>query len=132
MSDKTNAFGAIGVSDIPDVPGFKVPPAGQYEVDASCEIKEINGAPNFIVNFEVTQPDGEGYLKGDKFGIMYSEAGLGYNKSVVSQILTAFDANNLAGTVEAGTVQALVTISHRKDKNDPEKVYCNLVKISKV
>lgn len=131
-NSKLDAFGATKIGDIEDVPGFKVPPPGVYEVDAECEIKLIKGEPNFMVNFEITQPDGEGYLKGDKFGVMYSADGIKYNKPVIAQVYETFSAEDLAGCVDAGTVQATITIKHRADKNDPEKVYCQLVKISKV
>jgi hypothetical protein len=132
MSSKLDSFGAIALDNIEDVPGFKVPPAGEYEVDAECELKEINGNPAFVVNFTVTQPDGEGYLKGDKFGVMYTADGLKYKKEVVGQTMAAFGAINLIGCVEAGTIQARVVIKHRLDKNDKEKVYCEVVRISAV
>lgn len=130
MSSKLDTFGAIALDQIEDVPGFKVPPPGQYDVDAECELKEINGNPAFVVNFTVTQPDGDGYLKGDKFGVMYTADGLKFKKEVIAQTLTAFSATDLKGCVDAGTIQASVTIKHRKDKNDAEKVYCEVVKIS--
>lgn len=126
MSENIEDFGAIGLDQIEDVPGFKVPPPGSYDVDAECEIKVLKSRPYFIVNFTVTQPDGEGYLKGDKFGVSYNSDGMAYNKPVIAQIYQAFGGSNPKQCVEAGTIQAQVTIKHRADKNDPEKVYCEL------
>ena len=130
MSGDLNNFGAISIDQVADVPGFKVPPSGAYSnVEASAEIKLVKGKPAFFVNFKLTE-DGEGFLRGDQFGVMFNSQGLEYAKSsgVLQAIFTGFGATNLQGCVDAGTISANITIKRTEDKEDDTVHYARLVK----
>ena len=129
-----------GIDDLVDIPGFEVPPVGQYTLKLVFEAKEINGKTNIEAAFTVVEtmelkdPNDTPPLEGTRFSIIFqiaNEFGLGNLKKLTKPIFEALGLANFGellgqcGPAGSG-VLITATVKHRKDKNDPEKIYAQV------
>lgn len=139
----------MNMEDIEDLPGFEVPPTGEYIFKLTTAMKEINNKIFIETQYEVveclkkdkdTDADGK---PGNKFSSLYTirgdgkdkekdeemrRLGLGKLKELLAGIAESTGETSVAILVRDYIASALVqgTLKRRADKEDPEKFYGNV------
>lgn len=134
----------MSLDDLKDLPPFEVPPVGHYKLGLSLAWKEVNDKQCIEASFEVketlelTNATDAPCAAGTKFSTLFqlaNEFGQGAFKELVKPLI---DGLGLAGkkvsevVKEVQNVEIHATVKHRKDKNDKEKVYANVVNVELV
>lgn len=129
----------MNLEDIPDLPGFEVPSAGEYNLRLKAEVKMVNEKIAVEVSYEVidcirknddADPDAAPgtkfsqlfFLQGKPEGIKIS---LGKLKELLSGVAEQKGEGNLLILVRDHLADAVVTatVKRRADKEDKEKFY---------
>lgn len=134
-----DALFAMSIDDIADLPGFEVPCEGSYILNISLETKSIKKKPALEVNYEVVElvepaTPGETAVVGTKFStanFIDNEYGLGNAKKVLATFAEFANSRNPGDIIAAvKDVRVAATLKHRKDKEDPSKIYANVSNIT--
>lgn len=139
----------MSMDEIEDLPGFEVPPTGEYVLKMKTEMKVINNKTFVETSFEVveclkkdkdTDADGK---PGSMFSSLYTvkgdgkdkdkdaemrRLGLGKLKELLAGVAETTGETNVAVLVRDFVASALVqaTVKRRQDREDPEKFYGNV------
>lgn len=139
----------MNIEDIEDLPGFDVPPTGEYVLKMKTAMKEINNKIFIETEYEVVEclkkdKDTDADCKiGSKFSSLYTirgdgkdaekdaemrRLGLGKLKELLSGIAESTGENSVAVLVRDFIASAIVqaTVKRRADKEDAEKFYGNV------
>ncbi len=133
----------MDLEEIADLPGFAVPPNGEYILKMTCETKEVNKRKALETSFEVveclkqdddTEPAGK---IGDKFSMLFFlenddpeklKITFGKLKELVAGVAESTGISNvglLVRDVLASTV-VQATVKRRVDKDDKDKIYATV------
>lgn len=134
-----NDLFSASIDDIADLPSFEVPVVGSYILAVTAEIKKINDKDVVEAQYtvqELVEPAiaGETAVPGTKFSTIFmidNEFGIGNLKKFLKPFADHYGNTNvgeLIGEIKDVTVAA--TLKHRKDKNDPDKVYAIISNLS--
>lgn len=127
------------IDDLADMPAFVVPPIGHYKLQVSLERKVVNDKPciegKFVVQetLELRNTAEAPCEVGTKFSTLYqmdNEFGQGNFKGFISPIVAGLGLQGQKLAEVIGKVQNITiaaTLKHRKDKNDPDRVYANVL-----
>ena len=126
------------LEDFADLPEWVIPPAGTYNVTlVGLGSKAINDKPvlelKLIINSveELSDPSATPPADGSEVSqafFMSSEFGQGAFKKVTANLREATGVNTTRELMEAVKGMECILISKtRKDKNDPDKVYFQIV-----
>ena len=126
--------GATNIADVEIVPGFRVPPSGEYKVDAEFTKKTIKGEDALILEMEIaeekTLDDGAVVLKGDKFTMMFNANGIKYNRDLLIQCAKVWECETFEELLEAGTREVNIVLVRQTDTKDSEKHYARVKSVS--
>lgn len=135
------------IGDIEDLPGFEVPPNGEYLFKLKTEVKKINEKTAVTFGYEVLETlkldkdDDTAPKEGTKFNTLFfleadkkkssEEAAeqlkisLGKLKELVAPVAETTGQGNLGILVRDILKECIVrgTVRRRQDKEDPEKFY---------
>lgn len=126
------------IDDLADLPPFEVPPKGHYKLSVSLSRKTINDKPTIEASFtvletlELASQNDKQVENGTKFSqlfMMDNEFGQGGFKLFIQPIAAGLNlgGKKMSEVIAAvQNVQLAGTIKHRKDKNDPEKIYASV------
>jgi hypothetical protein len=127
------------VDDLADMPAFIIPPKGHYKLRTTLERKMVNEHPSVEASFVVletlelenkTEAPVENGTKFSQLFMMDNEFGQGAFKEFIPGIA---DGLGLKGKkmseviVAVKDIQIAATLKHKKDKEDKEKIYANVV-----
>ena len=139
MSDLDNILDGT-LDDIADLPEFKNFPPGTHRVTASFSADTIKGKPcikldfKYIEALELANPEDEAPKAGDGCGLMFTmnnQFGQGAFKKAAAPFAQALNFSTTREIVEGvQDVECAITTKLRKDNNDPDKVYLNLVELA--
>lgn len=127
-----NDLFAASIDDIADLPSYEVPVEGSYIFTVSAEVKKVNDKDvveaSYVVQELVEPRDPAGTaVPGTKFSTIFmidNEYGIGNLKKFLTPFAAHFSNNNVGELIgEIKEVSIAATLKHRKDKNDPDKVY---------
>lgn len=127
------------IDDLKDLPPFILPPKGHYKLLLGLERKSINDRPAIIANFvveetmELSNKADIAVEKGTKFNqvfFMDNEFGQGAFKLFMSPVSASMGwagkkISELCNLCQ--NVHIAATLKHKKDKEDAEKFYPNVV-----
>ena len=148
MSDNKEATGmsldallSASLDDIADLPSFEVPAPGHYKLGVTISIKKINEKDAVEFGYEVLEvmelADSAGIppIIGTKFSTAYQighPIGLGKFKEAAAPIMEALGTTSYAEVLngQVAGMQVYATVKRRADKDDPEKFYANVVKVT--
>lgn len=134
----------LSLDDLKDLPPFEVPPVGHYKLRLSLAWKEVNDKQCIEAQFEVvetlelTDTSAQPCAAGTKFSTLFqlaNEFGQGAFKELVKPLMEGLGlgGKKVSEIVkEVQNVEIAATVKHRKDKNDKEKVYANVVNVTLV
>lgn len=131
------------LDDIEDLPGFAVPPNGEYLLKMKTEIKEVNSKQAVEASFEIMEcikkdNDADTDAKiGDKFSSLFFLQGdnpdgvkisLGKLKELVAGVAESTGQSNLGVLIRDTLADCVVmaTVKRRADKEDKEKFYATV------
>lgn len=129
------------LDDLADLPSFKPYPAGAHRVKISWDLKTINDKSNFELKMvyvecmELANPTEDvAPNPGDECNAIFSrenEIGQGKFKKLILPIAEAMGVKSIKEVLKAteGT-DALIVSKVRKDKNDPDKQYMDVVSLT--
>jgi len=140
MSDGKKTFDSVddlfssSLDDLADLPSFETPPAGSYILDVTTDVKEINDKQaveaSFVVveTVELKDPAANPVAVGTKFSTAFmlnNEFGVGKLKDFLKPFAAHFDNNSIGELVrdEIKDIRIACTVTNRKDKEDPDKIY---------
>jgi hypothetical protein len=129
------------LDDIDDLPEFKPFPAGSHMVKASLEIKEVNGkqcvelSMTAMETLELSNPATDELLKeGDQTSVLFmldNEFGQGKMKKILAPLGEVLGTRATREIIEQTTdMEVAVLTKIRKNKNDPDQVYTDVVELS--
>lgn len=146
MADATSSILSATLDDLPDLPGFKVPPTGAYAVSiVSILEKKVGEHPAVEVKFkilevlEVTEtgiPDAELPLKEDEFSLAYmldNDTGVGFLKQFLKPLAEALQTPKAPLTdimTNAKNMALQLILKRTADKDDEDKKYIKIKKMS--
>lgn len=134
-----DALFAMSIDDMADLPSFEVPCEGSYILEISLDTKKIKDVAALEANYtvvELVEPatPGETATPGTKFSVanlLDNKYGVGNAKKVLATFADFAGSRNPSGIVAAvKDVRIAATLKHRKDKNDPDKIYANISNIT--
>lgn len=147
MNDKTASILNATLDDLPDLPGFKVPPTGAYAVSIVSMLEKVigdhpavEGKFSIVEVLEVTEtgiPDAELPVKGDEFNVVYmldNDTGVGFLKEFMKPIAEALQKPK-AQIAELMTDSKGVTLSlviKRTYDKEKDRHYLNIKKMEVV
>jgi len=141
MSEQTmNEMPEMTLDNIEDMPGFDLPPSGEYLCALSLQYKVLNAKPKLEFQFEIKEIINKGdqhpeapAMPGQKFGVLtnYDETGLKFAKKHLAMCQAAIGCGPSLSEIIGGTkdLPVKVTFNYRtQDKIDPNtnKPYENL------
>ena len=140
MSENTDlSMFDIEIDDLPELQGFAPLSPGEHRMTISFTRKEINGKNNVemeMVLVETISVD-EGYTAqepGFKATVLFSleqDVGLGKLKAVLKPLKEALGISAAGALMEAAKgTEVIIRSKLRKDKNDPEKKYTDIVAVT--
>lgn len=133
----------ISLDDIEDLAGFDVPWPGEYVLEMTADIKEVNDATCVELSYEVVEclkknedsdPDTPA---GTKFSQLFALTGAAKRVDMAKKFLKQ-TLKGIAEDVGEGNLLVLIrdhladgmrvaaTVGRRKDKEDPERVYAKV------
>lgn len=139
----------MSMDEIEDLPGYEVPPTGEYVLKMTTAMKEINGKTFVETEYEVIEclkkdkdTDADGKV-GSKFSSLYTikgdgkdkekdaemrRIGLGKLKELLAGVAESTGETNVGVLVRDFVASALVqaTVKRRQDREDTEKFYGNV------
>ena len=132
MTEETmNSVPDMQLDNIEDVPGFDLPPSGEYICNLSLQYKVLKEKPKLEFQFEIVEvvaigtqhPDAPAMV-GQKFGILsnYDDTGLKYAKKHLVLCQQALGCAPSVAEIIAGAkdIPVRVTFNYRtQDKIDP-------------
>lgn len=132
---------AANLDDIADLASYETPPKGSYIFSVSTDTKEINkkaaveAAFTVVETVELENAEDKPVAVGTKFSTAFM-LGNPISEGKLKQFLAPFAAH--FGTTNVGTlvrdtikeVTVAAIMKHRKDKDDPEKVYADVRNIT--
>ena len=138
MNDISSILDAT-LDDIADLPAFEIFHPGAHRATVHFSEKKIGEHPavemklKLVETMELTDPTQTPQEPGTGASLAYmldNEFGLGNLKAALKPLGAATGQVQLREIMEAAEgLECMVVISHRKDKNDPDKVYMQLKKI---
>jgi hypothetical protein len=132
---------AANLDDIADLASYETPPKGSYIFTVSTDTKEINKKPaveaafTVVETVELEDANDKPVAPGTKFSIAFmlgNPVSEGKLKQFLAPFAYHFGATNV-GTLVRDTIKEVTVaaiIKHRKDKEDPEKVYADVRNIT--
>ena len=128
---------AASLDDIADLATFETPPKGSYILSVTTDVKEINKKPaieaafTVIETVELDNAADTPSKPGTKFSIAFmlgNPVSEGKLKQFLSPFAAHFGNTNVGQLVrdQIKEVTVAAIMKHRKDKDDPEKVYADL------
>jgi hypothetical protein len=143
MVDKTASIMDQTLDDLPDLPGFKVPPTGAYAVEVQSILeKKIGDHPGLEVKFkiiEVTEVSGtldEGEAApqvGDECNVVYmldNDTGIGFLKDFLRPLGEALGTKNNREIAERAKGMLLVIVVKRTFDEKKDRHYLNIKKLT--
>lgn len=129
------------IDDLADLASFETPPKGAYVCTVTTIGKQINDKPAVEATFTVVETveledsNAIPVAVGTKFSTMYSignEVGIGKLKEFLKPFAAHYGTGKLGDLVRDHIKETSVslTMKHRKDKTDPEKVYADVRNIT--
>lgn len=125
---------AASIDEIADLPSFETPPRGQYVLRCTFDVKEINNKDAVEMAFEVVETveladkEATPVAPGTKFStafILGNAVSEGKLKEALLPYSQKFNEKNI-GTLVRDIVKDILisaTVTNRKDKDDPDKIY---------
>lgn len=129
------------LDDIADLPVFEVPTPGYYRLGLTIDKKKINDKEAVEFTFtvketmEVADPSATPPKTGDVFStacMVGNKYGLAAFKEVAAPVMVALGTTRY-GDILNGQVrdmEVFATVKHRRDKNDPDKVYAKVSNVT--
>lgn len=132
--DKVEDLFSASIDDLADLAAFETPPAGSYILSVTTDVKEINGKQaveaSFVVveTVELKDPAAKPVANGTKFSTAFmlnNEFGVGKLKDFLKPFATHYGNSNIGELIrdEIKDVTIACTVTNRKDKEDPDKIY---------
>jgi hypothetical protein len=128
------------LDDIDDLPEFKPFPPGSHAVKATLTIKEVNGkqavelAMTAIATLELSNSAADEPLKeGDQTSVLFmldNEFGQGKMKKILAPLGEALGTRATREIIEQTTdMEVAVLTKVRRNRNDPDQVYTDVVEL---
>jgi hypothetical protein len=131
---------AANLDDLADIAGFEAPPEGSYILSVTASVKKINQKDAVEASFEVVETvelkttGDKPATPGTKFSTLFqldNEFGVGNLKKFLAPFQEHYRAAGIGALLEElKGVTIAGTVKHRKDKNDPDKVYGSVINIT--
>lgn len=132
---------STSIDDLADLPSFETPAPGAYILKASADTKKINDKDAIEASFEVVEvielknATDKAVVPGTKFSTAFfldNEFAIGNLKKFLAPFAQHFGKTNIGDLIREDMKDVLIaaTVTNRKDKNDPEKVYASVTNIS--
>lgn len=128
-----DALLGASLDDLDDLPSFDTPPIGVYLVSVTLEQKKVQdkdaleAAYTIVETVELSDTAASPPAPGSKFSTLYmlNPFGIGKLKEFCVPFAKHFGTSSIGELVKdkIKDVQCAVKVGHRKDKEDPEKVY---------
>lgn len=128
------------LDDLADLPEFKAFPPGAHRCTVKIELKEVNKHPSFemkliaIETVELASSDSVPLEKGAETSTLFmrdNEIGQGKFKDLMKPLATHLGTSGLRALVEfVNQTEFLVVTKVRKDKDDKEKLYTDVVSLT--
>jgi len=127
------------IDDLKDLPPFIVPPVGHYKLQVSLAKKVVNDNPCIEASFvlletlELKNPAETPAEIGTKFSSLFqlnNEFGQGAFKALVTPIAAGLGLQGSKVSVLVEKIQNITigaSLKQRKDKNDADKVYAQVL-----
>lgn len=128
---------AASLDDIADLASYETPPKGSYILTVTTDVKEINkkaaieAAFTVVETVELDNAEDKACAVGTKFFVAFmlgNPVSEGKLKQFLAPFAAHFGTTNVGelvrDTIKDVTVAAIM--KHRKDKDDPEKLYADL------
>jgi len=136
-----NTLFSMDIDQLADLPSFEVPPAGSYVLEVTTDVKEIvnkqavEASFTVIETVELADPASVEVLPGTKFSTAFfldNQFGVGNLKKFLKPFSEHFECTNIGELVRdhVKRVQISGLVKTRKDKEDPDKIYGNVVNIT--
>ena len=136
-----NTLFSMDIDQLADLPSFEVPPAGSYVLEVTTDVKEIANKQAVEASFtvietvELADPANTEVIPGTKFSTAFfldNQFGVGNLKKFLKPFSEHFECTNIGELVRDHVkgVQISGLVKTRKDKEDPDKIYGNVVNIT--
>jgi len=127
---------SASLDDLDDLPSFEVPPPGVYLLTVNTDVKKVNDKDcieaQFTVNEVVELKDANATPPqiGNKFSMLFTlnEIGVGKLKQFCAPFADHFGEKKIGVLIRDHIKDVIVSasVTNRKDKEDPEKVYASV------
>ena len=134
--DIMNAMLSGSIDDVEDLPDFINPVPGSYMLSIQKASFETNDKEDkafinlvFGINSIIEQPgEQEEYPEGSLFSVRYyGEFGVKKFKKIYAQLFEALNASSGAELLDQlEGLEIAATVTNRRDKDDPDKVYAEV------
>lgn len=141
-SDNAASILDATLDDMPDLPGFKIPPTGAYAVSVVSVLeKKIGDHPAVEAKFRVVEvmeisetgvKDDEMPVKDDEFSTAFmldNDTGVGFLKAFLKPIGEALGLNKNREIMEQAKNINLAIVIKRSHKKETDTYYCNLKRV---
>lgn len=142
MDQNQSSLLDMDLDDLADLPEFKVFPAGAHRCVISWESKEVNNHPCQELKMkaqetvELSDVSDTPLSAGDEGTILFmldNEFGLGKFKAAMKPLATHFGVSKISEVIEASQgAEVLVVTKLRKNKDNPDQKYIDLVSLEVV
>lgn len=146
MADASGSIFDQTLDDLPDLPGFKVPPSGGYAVTiTSNSIKDVGDHKDSVeAKFKIKEvleiseknvPDDEMPVIGEEFNVLFmtdNETGAGFLKEYLKVLGPAVGSTNVREVLENSKGMDLLVVISRKWNKESERHNVNLKKVEVV
>lgn len=130
------------LDDMPDLPGFKIPPTGAYAVMVVSVLeKKIGEHPAVEAKFRIVEvmeisetgvKDDELPVKDDEFSTAFmldNDTGVGFLKAFLKPLGESLGLNKNREIMEGAKNMSLAIVIKRTHKKETDTYYCNLKRI---
>jgi len=142
MTDKVSALLDATLDDLPDLPGFKVPPTGAYALEvAAISEKEIGDHPGIETKFVIREvvevseqgvPEAEMPVAGDECNIVFlldNDTGVGFFKEFLKPLGAKLGTTKTREIMTGAKGMLLMVILKRTFDKEKDRHYLNLKKV---
>lgn len=130
------------LDDMPDLPGFKIPPTGAYAVNVVSVLeKKIGEHPAIEAKFRIVEvmevsetgvKDDEMPVKDDEFSTAFmldNDTGVGFLKGFLKPIGESLGLTKTREIMEQAKNMSLAIVIKRTHKKETDTYYCNLKRV---
>lgn len=142
MSDKAASILDATIDDLPDLPGFKVPPTGAYVVLIMSNLeKKVGDHPALEAKFKIVEvlevseqnvPDDQMPLKDDEFATVFmldNDTGTGFLKEYLAILAVPLNTKSNREIMEKSKGMALQIAAKRTYDKEKDRHYLNIKKM---